>query len=151
MPTDSGDHVPIIMCYSVQASNTIISPTDVVLRNSHFDFWMQSANCYTGQGYVKFFSASGLCSSTVHLTMHDNLWFLRHQSNHNPRYLVDTINSLKSDNDYKLWHHRLGHPGSSVMSKMFHSCDCTPFSFKMPSYFSCKTCNKSKFHRHVKN
>ena len=150
--TNNGSFIPVLMHYSPQASHTIISPNDIVSSNNNYSLWMQHSDMLSGTGYVRFSNPSGLINKTVNLTKSNNLLFLTTPRCNSKPPLFQTeniINSIQSNLKYKLWHHRLAHPGQNSMDLMYKSCDSVPH-LKRPPLFRCAECSVSKIHKHIK-
>ena len=58
MPTDTGDHIPILMYFSLQESRIVVSPTDAVIQNIDYLCWLHFADIANKKGYIKFMSES---------------------------------------------------------------------------------------------
>jgi len=57
-------------------TETIISPTDVVLSHNHlFCAWAQFSHCATGQGHVTFYRSDGTNHTNFPLVMRNGLWY----------------------------------------------------------------------------
>ena len=152
IPTRSGSHIPILMYYSEDTSCTVISPNDAVIESSKFSAWTQHANFMSNNGHIRFHSTSGLLSEYVDLVTHNRLWYL--SSNPNQQTTVacndDIINHISMDMQYKLWHHRLAHPGLKQMSNIPKACDGVPALNKHP-FFKCEECITYKLTKMIRN
>lgn len=153
MPAPSNSFTPVIMCFSPQSTHAIISPNDIAHNNKNFTTCTQVSNFETGEGHAKFSSPSGLVSGTVRLQKLKNFWFVSAprcgRSHFDSNDFKDCVNSLRSDINYKLWHHRLAHPGQHALSHTHKACDGAP-SLHIPNFFSCDSCNEVKLNKSLK-
>jgi len=150
--TRSNSIIPILMLYSPQASHLIISPNDAVVTNEAFSSWTQHADLETGIGHITFSSPSGLLQEHIDLKMNNNLWFLstpRCNIAQNSKTNYSSVNSLRNDLSYKLWHHRLGHPGRDTLQNAQSSCTGVP-KLTTPTFYRCEECIPAKFTKHKK-
>ena len=102
MQTNKGDSIAVLMYYSPNASGTVISPTDAVIRNTSYTTWVQVADIPSKKGFVKFLSSTGIQSDTVPLYMYNNLWYFDHSSLKKIHSSYEAINILSQDLMYKL-------------------------------------------------
>jgi hypothetical protein len=133
----------LIKCYySGQATDTIISPSDVVLTNkTAFKAWTQHADMTRGSGYISF---SGT-SETLKYPLYERngLWYYEYDDFHDiPTPTHDTkpmVQRLTTTGLYGLLHARLGHPGETVMSQISHHV-VGLLKLRKPTMFKCHTC-----------
>jgi hypothetical protein len=133
----------LVKCYySAQATDTIISPTDIVLTHrSAFTTWTQKADMNTKQGHITF---SGDNAEDVCFPLFENngLWYY-HQDDYkdyiHPHTDIPTIQKVNAGGLYELFHARLGHPGEKVMGQLHKHVDGLP-KLKPPPLFRCNTC-----------
>ena len=138
------------MYYSPDSSGTIVSPTDAVLKNQQYSSWTHFSDVRKGQDYIKFSSPSGLINDIVPLEMLNNLWYISYNL---PKHQPDStpiICSMQRDLEFKLWHHRLVHPGNNTITIAPKTCDGLPSSLKAPDFHKCEACIKGKMHSHKK-
>jgi len=153
LPWRAPDGTTLLVCcyYSPKAADTIISPTDVVLNHlASFSAWQQYSNLQTGMGHIEFIRTDK-DTSPLHfpLTASNGLWFYHCDAvtDYNPN--TDSItyqlimNRLTTTATYELYHARLGHPGTSVMSTIHLHADGVP-KLNPPALFCCDTCIRTK-------
>jgi len=137
--------------YSIQAVDTIISPSNIVLHyHSKYDSWTQHANMQTGEGYIRF---HGTKCDEITFPLHtvNGLWY--YNTNPHKDYIplhVDSaqqhtalITCISSESLYELYHARLGHPGQKVMSMVHHRVEGIP-KLTRPPLFQCQACMLAK-------
>ena len=130
--SDDDTILNVEMFYSKEATETVISPTDIVMTNNMFNSWSQTANCSTKTGNLKFYSTKQKLQCNISLVMINKLWYIRPQiRNFHEVALIhtltaDTINTVNGTALYRLWHHRLGHPGKFVMDNIKAVTDGVP-------------------------
>jgi hypothetical protein len=97
----------LVKCYySTQASDTIISPSDIVLSlNSRYHSWTQHSDCQTGERYIKFTNNEDDTSITFPLHQENGLWFY-----HNTPMDYDTEGTIGSDGQQHSTIRTLGKP-----------------------------------------
>ena len=139
------------MFYSEQATETVISPTDIVTRNSEtFDSWTQTSNVKAKTGNLQIYSESGLHRSQVDLHMSNKLWFMKQPRHSAPHYKAsvheydqkhtECVNRIKAHEAYDLWHYRLGHAGDHAMTNVGKMTTGTPPLTNKHSFFRCHCC-----------
>ncbi len=153
IPWQAGDGERILVrCYySEQASGTIISPTDIVLQHSdRYTGWTMDTDMPSSTGTLQFKGKDGVSHTVFESYMENGLWF--HYLNSIPTLdkhgIANSINAvvkkLSSGAEYELWHHRLGHPGSKVMSVIHNHVKGIP-QLKRHPFYSCSSCMAGKF------
>ncbi len=140
--------VLLVRCYySPQAADTIISLTDIVLNHlASFSAWQQYSNLQTGMGHIEFVSTGrNEPPIRIPLTASNGLWYYHCDTamDFNPdpdstRY-QPIVNRLTTTATYELYHARLGHPSTSVMSTIHLHADGVP-KLNPPALFRCDTC-----------
>jgi hypothetical protein len=107
-----------VKCYfSPQATETIISPTDVVLNEQQsFNAWSQYSNIDSGIGYIKFHHRDTNTTTTYTFHGKNGLWY--HDSSGiicndvaQNSSSIPTLRRLTNAALYELYHQRFGHPG----------------------------------------
>ena len=74
---DDGFVLPVTMYYSPMATETVVSPTDIIFSNANkYDSWWQNNNCASGEGSLRFYNSDGLATSTMALKMRNKLWYI---------------------------------------------------------------------------
>ena len=150
---DTGEILLIKCYYCAAASGTIISPSDVNMQYKDiYDGWTMTTKLDSKWGQLKFNARDGINHLVFSSFTDNNLWF--HQINQvtSEEYAKlgaqtkAIVNSLSNTAQYELWHHRLGHPSETIMSKVHDNCDGVPKLKKHP-FYNCATCNHSKFRK----
>ncbi len=145
--TPDGDVLLVKCYYSASASDTIISPSDVVLNHiSDFEAWTHHANLVTGKGYIDFIKR-GTNNERIHFPLYteNGLWFYRQHTmmDFTPTYSrakhLPLVNRLTTRGQYELIHARLGHPGTKVMENLHQHLDGIP-KLRVPPLYRCHTC-----------
>jgi hypothetical protein len=73
---ETGDILHVPCYYSPEATDTIISPTDVVLSHPHlYSAFSQFGHCATRQGNITFYRISGTMHAVYPLHMRNGLWY----------------------------------------------------------------------------
>ena len=127
-------------------------PNDAVATSDSFSTWIQNSHMTSGVGCVRFSSPTGLNLEHACLRMSNNLCFLeiaRCNMKNNSASNAETINSLTTDLQHKLWHHRLGQPGQNAMYQAPLACDGAP-KLQCHPIFKCGECIREKFYKHKK-
>ena len=146
----------LIPCYyCLQATGTIISPTDIVF--SHLDKfvgWQMTTNIDTSSGNFILLARDGVNHISYPAHMKNNLWYHYMTPYHNSSNIsshTSIINTLNANTTYELWHHRLGHPGKNITEKFHEHTIGIPILRNNP-FHVCGSCLRSKFHnRSIKN
>ncbi len=122
---DDESILPVEMFYSAEATETVISPTDIVFSNSDkYDSWWQLNNCAKGNGGLRFYHTNELFQCNVRLSMHNKLWFIEQDiittrnRNRINTFSDDFVHSVSGTTLHNLWHHRLFHAGNFVCSNI---------------------------------
>ena len=128
MCTD-GSSLLVEMHYSADASCTVISPTDVVVKNDKYDSWWQVSYVSNGFGHLRFYSSSSINNCIVPLVMRNHLWFVE-QDGARSSYRASVQNktsafvaAVQGSTLHHLWHHRLGHPGTTISNNVHKVCN----------------------------
>ena len=118
----------MVPCYYYsEASGTIISPTDIILSHvDKFKGWRMATNIDTSSGTFTLLSRDGINHVSYPTFMRNNLWY--HYLDHIPHNVTTSnhqqgtsiIRNMSYHATFKLWHHRLGHPGKKI-SEVFHN------------------------------
>ena len=140
----------LIPCYyCLQATGTIISPTDIVF--SHLDKfvgWQMTTNIDTSSGNFILLARDGVNHISYPAHMKNNLWYHYMTPYHNSSNIsshTSIINTLNANTTYELWHHRLGHPGKNITEKFHEHTIGIPILRNNP-FHVCGSCLRSKFH-----
>ena len=116
---EDGSLIPVHMCYSPEATETLISPTDAVNTSKGLcTSWTQILHITTGEGSLDFWSWSGLIHHHVPLIMKNQLWFFKDATlspNVNHHSTNNAANDVHGVASYELWHDWLGHPNHGMM------------------------------------
>ena len=153
---NDGSSLLVEMFYSADATCTVISPTDVVIKHEEFDSWWQVSNVHDGSGHLRFYSSSGLNHITVPLIMKNNLWFVE-QDVARSLYRASVqnatsafISAVDGSTLHHLWHHRLGHQGTTITTQVSKVCDGVPnLTVKNPFHY-CDDCSRGKMTSMIK-
>ncbi len=142
----------LVKCYfSNNAAETIISPTDVVVNKfQDYNAWSQYSNLDTGQGYITFHRRDNENDTVFPLTTTNGLWYYHgvnltdyqplsgNQFNNTP-----CIRSMTRQEEYELYHFRLGCAGDDTMEEIpKHADDCP--TLKRNPFRRCKICMQEK-------
>ncbi len=135
--------------YSKQATDTIISPTDIVLINhlTQHHTWTQYADLIKGTRYIKFENTETNHHIMYPLILNNDLWFYTvddsidyHSDQHTYSAIPGRpiIKRLSTAGSYEIIHARLGHPGTKVMSTLHHHIDGLT-QLHIPPIYRCRT------------
>ena len=127
----------ILIFYSPQVSYVVMSPNDAVVTNEIFSTLIQHSNMDTRKSCVRFTSPSGLYSECIDFAIDNNMWFLgtpRCNMKTISSHMAETVNTLTSDLQCKLWNHRLGHPGKEAPRLSSAACDVIPKIHRYPLF-----------------
>ena len=120
------------MYYSADATETVISQTDIFSNQDIFDSWWQINNCKTGSGQLRFFKSNGISIFSVPLIMVNKLWYITQDTASN-QYCSQVqecseafIKSVSGTTLHNLWHHRLCHAGQFVCDNIDKVVDGVP-------------------------
>ena len=107
------------MYYCENSSETVMYLTDIVTKNGDtFDSLTLTAQVKQGTEILQIYSDSGIMSLSVQLEMDNKLWYIqpRHITKHRTAFVNEcddqqytSIDRLRAQEDYDLWHYRLGH------------------------------------------
>ena len=144
----------LIRCFYSNAINgTIISPNDVVAQFIHKFSGYEINNDFDSKtGMCTFLARDGCSHMSFNTYMENNLWYhyLSPVTTHNNSKLISSVksimHSLSDGANFELWHHRLGHPGTTVMQKVHQSVLGVP-QLKANKFYSCASCNSAKFRK----
>ena len=113
---DDGSVLPNQMYYSPMATETVISPTDIVFSNANkYDSCWQCNNCKSEQEPLWFYNSNGITTSTVPPRMHNKIWFvLQDAASTICRAKIGAasdvfIRVVSGTTLHNLWHHRICH------------------------------------------
>jgi dUTP pyrophosphatase len=145
---DTGKIVLVKCYYSMDAADTIISPTDIVINNiSNYKGWGQYSDLDTSTGYIEFYGRTGIENLRFTLTASNGLWFYTNNVGTEDydvwsTYAVSgtpTIKRLTQAGSYALGHQRYAHSGERILSTVHLDLDDQP-QLKKPEFFKCLTC-----------
>jgi hypothetical protein len=129
--SNNGDILYIPCYYSPEASETIMSPTDVLLSHKHlYTGWAQFAHIQTERGHITFYRIEGIHYTTYKLRMVNALWYHKtHQTTtHTPIVTAPqnptptehaVVHRLSNQARFELYHPRCCHAGKRKM-KILH-------------------------------
>ena len=150
---DTGEVLLINCLYCKQASGTIISPSDVNMQyRDKYDGWTLETKYDSKYGQLTFNSRDGVNHLVFSAYSDNNLWhhyldeITEKEYSNIGSQTKAIVNSLSVNAQYHLWHHRLGHPSNKIMMEAQKHCLGIP-KLKQPPFFSCNTCNSSKFRK----
>ena len=150
---DTGEVLLIKCLYCDQASGTIISPSDVNMQyREKYDGWTLETKYDSKYGQLTFNARDGINHLVFSAYSDNNLWhhYLDEVTEKDYSKLGSQtkaiVNSLSVNAQYHIWHHRLGHPCNKIMMEAQKHCIGIP-KLKLPQFFSCNTCNSSKFRK----
>ena len=141
----------LIPCYySAEASGTIISSTDIIYSHmDNFKGWQMTTDLDPKTCTFILLASDGANHIKYPTFMHNNLWFhylfTPSNSPQMPTQPTSIINALKYAATFKLWHLRLGHPGSNVTKKFITNTTGIPI-MKPNKFCNCAACMSCKFH-----
>ena len=100
--------------------HTIISPTSLTRQYSDvFMGWTLFVNTREDTGYLQLLNDDGINHAKLQMFNEGGLWY--HYIPTNIQGLAKpTICKLSTKLEFELWHHRLGHPNSTVLQNMHH-------------------------------
>jgi hypothetical protein len=139
----------LVKCYySAQASDTIISPSNIVLaHNALYHTWTQHSDCQSGQGYIQFMNNDTKNSITYRLYQDNGLWFYHNSVVDYHTSMEQTgpsrLHQLQTSVLYELIHARMGHPGEHIMADLHNYVDGIDKLTK-PSLYECHACLLAK-------
>ena len=140
----TGEVLAVSCYYSHQASETIISPTDVVLNHiGTYNAWSQHADIDNGSGHITFYHRNGVDHAVYSLYMQNGLWFY---STHapslpSPSHQQPVIRRLTAILYYVLIHLRLAHAGKRTMSEVHrHFSDLPKATTRNVPLLNCASC-----------
>jgi dUTP pyrophosphatase len=141
---DDGEILYVTCLYSEHAEGTILSPTAVAMQYHRFyHAWTIHADLSNNTGYLKFLHHDGLNHAQLTMYCEDGLWY--HYANTNMQR-TPVIRKLSTRAEFELWHHRLGHPNSTVLCKMHKYARGVPM-LKMPDFYQCTSCSYCKLRK----
>ena len=150
---DTGEVLLINCLYCQEASGTIISPSAVNMQyQDKYDGWTLETKYDSKYGQLTFNSRDGINHLVFSAYSDNNLWHHYLDAITEKEYsnigsqTKAIVNSLTVNAQYHLWHHRLGHPSHKIMMEAQKHCIGIP-KLKQPPFFSCNTCNSSKFRK----
>ena len=70
---EDGSILPVSMFYSKEATDTVISPTDIVFCNADkYDSWWQLSNCKQGTDELRFYKTNTITRVSIDIRMVKN-------------------------------------------------------------------------------
>jgi dUTP pyrophosphatase len=150
---DTGELLLVRCLYCENASGTIISPSDVNMQYSDkYNGWTMETKYNSKVGQLTFNARDGINHLVFSSYSSNNLWFHHIDQVTEKEYqyigaqVKAVVNTLNTTALYQIWHQRLGHPGHKIMQEASKHCKGIP-TMKRPQFFSCNTCNSSKFRK----
>ena len=149
------------MYYCPEAHGTIISPTATIRQNRHLSVGYQKwINIEHSIGHIELIPREGSDPATIPIYLHNDLCYHHHSHTpiteddlqyHKHRDLFSangdlispTVNRLSDAAKWELWHHRLAHPGNTVMEQQHKHADGVP-ALRGNAFFRCPSCMKNK-------
>ena len=150
--------INVKMYYSPEVTETIASPGDITSSSDNiFEIWNQHANMSNGTGYIEFSSKSGLQRAKIPTVKRNGLWYITqtllecvHQQSYDPNKI--SIMRLTAAANHELWHQRLGHPGSTITSKIHLAADGVPnIQACRNQFYKCGPCIRAKMQKTAKS
>ena len=160
--TEEGDWLSIKTYYAPQCSGTIISPNAIVQDHPEYTSWNQTSHLDKGEATLKLFNRSSWYKKkTIKMIKQNNLWFIKqpilnmirraskYPEDWNYRDIAEATINLTKAAQYELWHQRLLHPSSKIMTNMSKCVDGVPNSMTAHQFHHCSTCAEAKatYHR----
>ena len=132
--------------YSADANATLILPTAIATQYSTtFHGWTLYADLQNKQGYMQLLNKDGINHATLPMYCEAGLWY--HYLETNVQGTIQpTIRKLSSQSEFELWHHRMGHPNSVVLSKMHKYARGIP-KLREPEFYKCQSCSLCKIRK----
>ena len=148
---DDGSILPVSIFYSAEATDTVLSPTDIVFCNADtYDSWWQLSNCTKGKGELRFYKTNTITRATISITMINKLWYIEQDITSTVyRAKIGSssdafVRSVTGSTLHHLWHHRLCHSGTFVTNNIDKVADGVPSLKKRNPFFSCGDCSSGK-------
>jgi dUTP pyrophosphatase len=154
---DTSETVFVKCYYSQDATETIISPTDVIDNHiANLNAWGQHCNIDTGHGWIKLYYRNEDTPITYTLTNINNLWYhdgtgcTIEDYDYTLQRTQPLVRRLARPAQYELYHQRFGHPGQQIMSILHKHVDHVP-PLKGHPLYKCTSCEHSKSRQHAHN
>jgi hypothetical protein len=151
--SNSGEIILVRCFYCPQASGTILSPSDINAQYSdRYTGWVMDTDFDSKTGNFKLIARDGVNHLTFSAYSENQLWFHYLDQVTNSEYTkigTDTraiVRNLTGSASYELWHHRLGHPGDTVMSNIHNHVIGVP-KLRRPKFYSCASCMSAKMRK----
>jgi hypothetical protein len=132
---DTGEIILVKTYYAIDAAETLVSPTDVVVNNfTNFYAWGQFSNLETQQGYIQFHRRNNEKPLNFSLTTYNGLWYYNNDTNVddfvpwtcNTMNNTPTVRKLTKAAEHELGHQRWAHPGERTGSIVHLHVDDQP-------------------------
>ena len=154
---DDGSVLPVPIFYSKEATEIVISPTDIVFCNANvYDSCWQLSNFLKGTVDLRFYKSNKITQASIQLTMENKLWYIDQDvSSTIYRSKIATssaafVHSVTGSTLHHLWYHHLCHTGEFVNKNIPQVADGVP-SFKQRNpFFSCGDCSSRKMMKKIK-
>ena len=148
---DDGSVLPVSIFYSNEATETVLSPTDIVFCNADiYDSWWQISDCLQGTGELRFYKTDAITRAAINITMNNKLWYIN-QDIESTLYRAKIrtasdafVHSVTGSTLHHLWHHRLCHAGKFVTDNIATVADGVPSLKRRNPFFSCGDCSSGK-------
>jgi len=74
---DNGYVLSVSMFYAAEATETVLSPTDIFFFNAdQYNSWRQIANCTKCTGELRFYKTNEITRASILIIMHNKLWYI---------------------------------------------------------------------------
>ena len=144
--------VKIILCRNKRHRG--ITTCTVTSHLDKFDSWQHTNNVKEIYGTIRFYSESGISSTSVRLKMVNKLLYITQEvysriyhaviMTANTQIHDAVINCSKAYESYELWHHRFGHPGEKLMNDIGKPITGTPNLWHKHRFFKYPCCQDRK-------
>ena len=140
---NDGSVLPVSMFYSKEATERVLSPTDIVFCSADvYDSWWLLFNGLKGTGELRFYKSSKINRAILQITMRNKLWYtdqnvtltLYHSKiGTSSNAFVHSVTELTL---HHLWHHCLCHAGRFITDNIAKVTDIVPSLKKRNPFFS---------------
>jgi hypothetical protein len=151
--SNSGEIILVRCFYCPEVSGTILSPSDINAQYSdRYTGWVMDTDFDSKTGNFRLIARDGIHHLTFSAYSENQLWFHYLDQVTNAEYEkigTDTraiVRNLTGSASYELWHHRLGHPGDTVMTNVHKHVIGVP-KLRRPKFYSCASCMSAKMRK----
>ena len=141
---EDGYILPVSTFYCKEATDTVISPTDIVFCNANkYDSWRQLPNCKQGTGELRFYKTDTITRASINIQMIKKLWYIAQDTTsivYRAKIRSSSeafVRSVTGSTIHHLCHHRLCHPGSFTTNHIDKVADGVPSLKNRNPFFSC--------------